>query len=212
MEKMDRRKFLRVSAFFGIAGALTGFSFWKRDRSRTTLMLITAEPQEDLVKLKRLFQQYDPLNLRVMKHPIQPSPQDITMVEDGQVQDPGARGVDSALYEFGLELRSRKHRGTTLITLEEAALQGQEVIFENNGKIVESIPLSKNYHCIDIPGELGNTQFRIKNGGISVVHSSCKHRLCEKMGEIHRGKIVCAPNRIIASVPEPMSRYDAITG
>lgn len=212
MEKMDRRKFIKVSAFLGIAGVLTGFPLWKDCRSRRTLMVITADPQNDLIKLRRLGRQYDLLNLMVTRHTVQPSPQDITIVVDGKVQDPGEKGINPALYEFSLELKSRTHPGTTLITLEEAPLQRQEVIFQNNGKIVESIPLSRNYQCVDIPGRLGNTQFRISNGGISVVHSSCKNRLCEKIGEIYRGKIVCAPNQIVASMPEQLSRYDAVTG
>jgi hypothetical protein len=212
METMDRRTFLRVSAFAGIAGVLTGFSLWKPHRSRTTFMLITADPQKDVTKLKRLAQNYDLVNPRVMKRSVLPSSQDITLVVDGQLHDPGKRITDHDLCEFALELRGRKHPGTILITLEEAPVQGKEVVFQNNGKIVESISLNRNYQCIDIPGELGNTRFRINNRRIRVVHSSCKYHLCEKMGEIEQGKIICAPNRIIASIPESVSRYDALTG
>jgi len=212
MEDMDRRQFLRVSAFFGISGVLAGFSLWETQPSRKTLMLITADPQQDLVKLKRVARQCDFLNLKVTTRPVQPSPQDITVFIAGHLHNPAESEVGRPLHEFALDLRSRNHPATVLITLEEASLPGKDVIFECNGKIVESIPVSKNYDCIDIPGELGNTRFRMKNGRIAVVHPSCTHRLCEKMGEIHRGKIVCAPNRIIASVPEPSLRYDALTG
>jgi hypothetical protein len=212
MENMDRRQFLRASAFFGISGVLAGFSLWKTVSSRKTLVLITADPRKDLVKLKRVAKHYDLFNLTVTTSPVQPTPQDITLLIDGRLQDPAESKIGSPLYEFALDLRSRTQPAAALITLEEAALPGKEVTFEYNGKIVESIPLNKKYDCIDIPGDLGNTCFRIKNGGMSVVHSSCAHRLCEKMGEIHRGKIVCAPNRIIASMPERISKYDAVTG
>ena len=211
-ENMSRRKFLGISACFGIAGVLSGFSLWKTTPNRKTIMLLTADPQKDLIRLKKVLQQYSLLHSRVTQRPVQPSAQDITILVDGQVHDPAESKMSGPLYEFAVELRSRHHAATTLMTLEEATLPGQEVIFEQNGKIVESIPVSKNYHCIDIPGEAGHTRFRIQNGAVSVVDSSCRYGLCEKMGEIQRGKIVCAPNKIIASMPEPISRYDALSG
>jgi hypothetical protein len=209
---MSRRKFLGISACFGIAGVLSGFSLWKTLPTRKTLMLLTADPQKDLIRLKKVLQQYNLLPCRVTQRAVQASAQDITILIDGQVQDPTAGNMSGPLYEFAVELKSRQHAATTLITWEEASFPGKEVIFEQNGTIVESVPISKNYHCIDIPGELGHTRFRIENGAISVVDSSCRYGLCEKMGKIQRGKIVCAPNKIIASMPEPISRYDALSG
>jgi hypothetical protein len=56
------------------------------------------------------------------------------------------------------------------------------------------------------------TVFAVDDGQVRVRSSSCRHELCRNCGKVSSGRIVCAPNRLVATVAGVRSPYDAITG
>ena len=87
------------------------------------------------------------------------------------------------------------------------------VVFEHDGQVCDQIPLHDNFARIEMPGLLGPTVFTLQDGRLSVVTSSCRHQLCKKMGARAGGRIICAPNRLVATLPRPASMgLDAVTG
>lgn len=70
----------------------------------------------------------------------------------------------------------------------------KKIVIRNNKGILEVIELNKNYNDISIHGEQGVTEIKIKNNFVSVVKSSCKHKLC--MNQHYSNNIICVPNKV----------------
>jgi len=155
----------------------------------------------------------DRFSVKMSKAPVQASAQDLTVIHNGQVIDPRGSDLSREIREFSRELRDRKNPGHTLITVSlEQSSPKHAVVFEYNGKIMERLDARKNYDRIEMPGTQGKTTFKLRDGRLSVVESSCRHNLCAKMGPVQTGKIICAPNRLVASIDADRSQFDSITG
>ncbi len=144
--------------------------------------------------------------------PIEPSRQDLTIVRGGRVIDPASE-PQGPLAELARRLRDNRTPGTFLVSLEARrppAKQG--VVFESGGKVVETIRAGRSYRSITIPGATGDTVFSLQDGVLRVVSSSCRHQLCRRSGGVRSGRIVCAPNRLVASLRGPAPGLHAITG
>ncbi len=77
--------------------------------------------------------------------------------------------------------------------------ESKEFIIETDKGIVEKINKYKKYSAINIDGSLGKTVVKIEDGKLSVVSSSCKHKLCKRQPPINNaGEVIaCVPNKII---------------
>jgi len=212
MSTMDRRKFLKISSLAGL-GAVAGISLITGRAAAHSYFLLSEYPEQDAARLTRMLPGLDRFSVTMSKAPVQASAQDLTVIKNGQVIDPRGSDLRREIQDFSRELQKRKNPGHTLVTvcLEQSSPKNT-VVFEYNGKIMERLDARKNYDRIEMPGDQGKTLFRLSEGRLSVLESSCRHNLCAKMGPVKSGKIICAPNHLIASIDVGRSKFDGITG
>jgi hypothetical protein len=143
---------------------------------------------------------------------IQPAPQDMAVVRNGRLVAPEElTGWEGELLRT---VRAHKRMGGTLLTLEERSAQPFETVeFRVDGRLVERVSLKNNYRHIEIDGPSGSSVFGVTDGSVRVERSSCRRELCKNCGAIESGRIVCAPNRLVATVNgRKAALLDAVTG
>lgn len=211
---MDRRKLLKMISLAGVGSLMAGASCWHREATRPSYFLITAQPDADRERLLRLAGLARVASLNVTTSPIQPAGQDLSIFCQGRLLDPAQdEAVARPMANFAQELRARPRRGHVLLAIEPTPPRPADVVtFEHDGVVIDRISLRKNYTHIDVPGEQGPTVFRLREGKLWVVASSCRHELCKKMGARATGAFICAPNRLVATLPSTPGVMDAITG
>jgi len=152
--------------------------------------------------------------MQITSTPIQPAGQDLSIMWNGRITDPlKEETIQLSIRSFAATLRRRKHDGQYLVTVSNLELSGRNTaIFEYNGKVIEQVSLKKDYNSIEIPGEIGSTEFEIRDGNVTVIKSSCRNHLCENQGGVSSGRIVCAPNKLVANVSNGIRQVDSITG
>lgn len=83
-----------------------------------------------------------------------------------------------------------------------------------DGKKFASLDLNQEQE-LSVGGPLGETKIIVERGYICISESPCVHKICVKMGKIHRAPqmLVCLPNRIIIKIESsPKSHsFDVIT-
>jgi hypothetical protein len=143
-----------------------------------------------------------------------PAAQDLSILGEKGLIDPVREpGPWGELSDLALELRARREPGVFLLEVEPIQPETDWTVeIQVAGKTVERVGLARNYREIPVAGRNGDTVFRLVDGAISVVRSSCRHKLCEKMGPVHTGRVVCAPNRLVALMRGAPSAVDSITG
>ena len=208
---MNRRKFLKVSSVAGL-GLVAGVPLLKAS-SGNAYYLISGSPDEDAARLLRLLSVRDRFVTEVSTMPIKPASQDLTVILNGTVIDPRSGELNNKLASFSNDMRAREAAGHTLVTVAtQNSSPKHSVTFEYEGKVVDRLGLNTDRNRIEMPGVMGKTAFRIEDGQLSVLESSCRHELCAKMGSVRSGKIICAPNKLVATVNGDHSRFDGITG
>lgn len=72
------------------------------------------------------------------------------------------------------------------------------------------IPLSDT--ILEIPGVIGQTLIRVKDGQVWVEKASCPNKVCVRQGRISKPgeTIVCLPNRVVVTI-EGAKKTDAVT-
>ncbi len=70
-----------------------------------------------------------------------------------------------------------------------------------DGKMVGRYSLHED-RTIEVPGDLGKTTVRIKQGRAGITDSPCPHKICVRMGTVGRegGMVVCVPNKVVVKV------------
>ena len=210
---MNRRQLLKTLALAGLTPWMASVVPWSPAPRYASAFLITGRPAQDLPRLLRLLG-LDPAAAHIARTPMQPAPQDLSLLHHGSLVDPLTPGVPAPLAGFAAELRARAQPGTMLLSVEPRQETPRDVVvFEHDGQVYDQIPLHHTFARIEMPGVLGPTVFTLQEGRLSVVASSCRHQLCKKMGARAGGRIICAPNRLVATLPRPASvRWDAVTG
>lgn len=211
---MNRRGFLKRASLFGAGAIAASLSFGgQTEAMENQYYLITGDPDRDTRRLLQLIGRRSGPGLQVESTSIQPSPQDLSLISGGQVVDPRNPSVPGKLQGFAAELRNRSNHAHTMVSISRASRQRNNIaMFEVNGRTVEQVDLSRDYKNIVIAGTQGNTTFQVVNGQLSVVNSSCRHHLCQKMGARKSGRIICAPNKLVASVSGIRQDLDGVTG
>ena len=213
MDNISRRQFIIRSILLGagtISGGLSLLSLCSRQRS---YFIITDKPASDLRRLLYITKiANNKANIEYAS--IRPSFQDLGIVENGRLIDPiQSHGLDPDLQNFANELRSRKRVGMHLVKVDAPGLDGNDtVVFQVNSEIVEQVSLQNNYQKIILVGEEGKTSFELQNGYLSVTQASCRHEVCKKIGPIYSGRIICAPNKLVATINPAHRLFDGITG
>ena len=210
---MNRRQLLKTLTLAGLTPLMTSFAPWDPTPRTASSFMITDRPADDLPRLLRLLG-LDPATAHITKMPMQPAAQDVSILHDGRLVDPATPGVPGALAGFAAELRARPQPGAVLVSVEpRRATPGDVVTFEYDGQVYDQVSLHRAFDRIEMPGLLGPTVFALREGQLSVLTSSCRHQLCKKMGARASGRIICAPNRLVATLPRSASmRLDAVTG
>ncbi len=205
---MNRRDWLKMLAAGAPAAVL--YPHIAQAAHSDTYLIVTDNPDRVLATIKPKL----PQNALIENRRVEPSLQDLTIIRNGAIVDPRlAADVDPGVHDLVAYLRSRSAPGTRLVTIEPHPVpRSREVRFEQAGQVVEYIDLSKSYREIVIRGTQGPTVFSLDEGRLRVVRSSCRHELCKRSGAIGSGRLVCVPNRLVASVDGSSYLYDAITG
>ena len=205
---MNRRDWLKLLAAGAPAALLASHrEGWARD---DVYLVVTDDPEPVVASILKTIGR----SARVDQRPVAPSPQDLTIIRDGAVIDPRiADGVDRPTRDLIAYLRGKRTPGTRLVTIDRGPRgRSHRVYFEHDGQIVESVDRRKSYQRIVVPGTQGSTEFSLMEGKLRVIRSSCRHELCRRSGAIRSGRIVCVPNRLVASIDGSVRMFDAITG
>jgi hypothetical protein len=209
---MNRREALRLLPLAGLAI----WSGWQPGRPLPAMAcyMVSNAPQADIDMLMRLPGFAGVRGLEITTRSMAPAAQDLTLIRGGEavdpVQDPA---VPPALAAFARSVRERPGHGHRLIAIEQGRrAPGDLVRFEVNGVVQDQVALDRNYARIAIAGAAGRTVFRLENRELTVIEASCRHELCRKVRAQGTGRIICAPNRLVATLPPGAGGVDAITG
>jgi len=213
MKIMNRRDFLKISSLVGTGAIVVGFPIWKIGRPSRSYFLVTDNPVRDVQHLLRIVDLGFHVEPSVESFPILPSGQDLGIIEEGRLIDPTRKNqIPGDLKNLAFELRSRRTKGHYLVSMEEYQKDPKNLItFEVNGLIMEQIRPGRNYNQIALQVKHGKSIFRLQDGRLSVVEASCRHELCKKIGGIQSGKIICAPNKLVATIKSDNTLLDGIT-
>ncbi len=207
---MKRRDVLKLFAF-GTAGLSSGlFTFQFLKGTAPGLVVLTHTPTRDVFFLLKHLKEYS--DYRISEQAIAPVPQDATLFFNHQLFDPEADETPRWFRMFVRSIRSRPQPARYLISLMPITeTEKNTIVIKSDGQLVDVLDVSKNYRDIIIRGPQGNTHLSIQDGKVSVVKASCKHKLCQKQGPVTEGNLICAPNRLIVSLPN-QSHLDALIG
>lgn len=214
MKMLNRRDFLKFSSLAGAGLIAGGFALVGTGRaSERSYFLLSDRPKADTEELLAMIDRPAGMPYQVTTRPAGPSTQDLTVIEAGNVIDPSKTNMlSNQLREFAIKLRSRESAGAYFVELEPKSSSSQgSVTFTVDGNIIEQIDLRSEYENIVIPGTQGDTGFSLKSGRLSVTYSACRHSVCEDMGSIQSGRIVCAPNKLVAAI-DGHAGLDGLTG
>jgi len=214
MKSMNRRNFIKISSSVGAWVFVSGLPSLKTGKPVYSYFLVTDNPVRDSKSLLHTINLNLNIKPQVESFPIQPSNQDLGIIKNGSLLDPtNTDEIPEELKSFTFKLRSRKTKGNYLVSIEEFQKVSKDIItFFVNGRMVNQVNPEKDYSCIVIEGEQGNTVFRFINGKLSVRNTSCRNQICQKTGGIRTGKIICAPNKLVATINQKQPLIDGITG
>jgi hypothetical protein len=208
MRAMTRRDLLKMLPLAGLGLWVNG----GRAQAAPAYFLLTDDPEGDLWRLTRAAPTSS-VPVAVSRTPVAASPQDLTLLVHGVPVDPLRQRVPAGVSALAAEMRRRQQPAHTLLAIEPQAVPvGSEVLFEVDGVLVERVRLDRTYHHIEIAGVQGTNVFKLEKGSLSVVRTSCRHELCRKAGARSSGRIICAPNRLVATMPQSHGLVDVVTG
>ena len=81
---------------------------------------------------------------------------------------------------------------------------GKEIIIHTENGLYDRIPSHSFYKNIEVKGPQGKTIIEVDNGVVRVVNSTCKHKLCEKVGfaSYKNDTIACLPNKVLINIQD----------
>ena len=210
---ISRRSFLKTTFLSGLGGYIFNFSPWKIERKQFSFFLVTDNPPRDIQHFLKCIPHYSIDKPGIKISSINPSDQDIGIIKNGRLLDPVRfNQLPKNMYDLAFTFRSRKTQGHFLVSIEEYQMKVKNLItFECNGQVIDKISRKKDYEKIEIRGERGKTIFKYQNGNLSVVETSCRNELCKKIGGIQSGRIICAPNKLVATVSHYNTLVDGIS-
>lgn len=209
---MNRRQLLALLA--GV-GATTAVPLLKRlsDSEAFSFFLVTDRPDQDLARLLSLLTPNRRRSAQIEVMAIAPAPQDLCLSRGATLADPVREpSVPPALRRLADGLRRRSEPGTSLLSVSDAQSGAADhiAITVSGTRMLELDP-NRSYESIEVDGPMGRTRLRLRDGSVTVAQASCRHKTCERIGARRRGRIVCAPNQLVITLPAS-SPVDALTG
>ncbi|MFQ5627287.1 MAG: NusG domain II-containing protein [bacterium] len=132
---------------------------------------------------------------------------DIVMIEGGKLVN--FRQDDSALSRYLREISHRlslpkKLADPVLLAFysdRNVASPSKVSIFRDN-YLIERIELQNDLDAYTIDGTKGSVTLAVNHGAARIIHASCKHKTCMKLGSICQPgqHLLCIPNRIRISI------------
>lgn len=212
MNKLNRRQFLKTLSFVGAGAAAVSVPLIRANAATESLFLVTSHPENDISALSAILGEKKLASADIRTTPIVPAQQDLSFIQNGHLLDPVKTGANSRISGMAAEMRKRYENGDFLVTVDFQNRRNSNFVeIEIDGEIVERIPAQRDYSDIKIEGEYGETVFRLNNRILSVTQAGCRHEVCKKMGNISAGKIVCAPNKLVATINGANPDVDSIT-
>lgn len=207
---MNRRVLIRNLSLTAAGAVLAGRFDWRHAEADASYSIVTDDPEAVLARMRAVGCSQGN-GYSVSRAAVAPSRQDLVVVKSGKLLQPDElRGWEADLMS---ELRRRRGAATHLLTIEPRSSQPEQTAdFRVNGRLIERVSLDKSYRRVVVPGYEGPTVFAIEDGQVGVRTSSCRHQLCRNCGPVRSGRIVCAPNRLVATVSGGGAAYDAISG
>ncbi len=207
---MKRREVLKIISLAGAAGLLGGVG-WLWPRSARAWVLITDRPRLDIARLRRALGR-SAKALELHYAPVEAASQDVTLIRHGRVIDPSEETtVPEGIVHLVAEMRRRSAPGHTMVILQTPVSDpAPRADVRVDGTLLLQLDPKKNYNRIEVPGRVGKTVLKWRDGRIQVVEAGCRHKLCQKMGAMEQGQLICAPNRLLVTLP-PLP-YDALVG
>ncbi|UCD39291.1 MAG: NusG domain II-containing protein [Fidelibacterota bacterium] len=210
MHRLTRRRFIQFTSagIAAIVGGMPWMKLWPQDRSYA---LISDRPEEDLKRLRKLVRAE---GADVSWTDIQPTHPDLAILADGRLLDPSqVDKTEPVLSDFLGELRLRQGAGERLIHIDRIrSARNQEITFMIDGRVVEKVDPRRDYQRIVLDGDVGSTVFRLVDGYLSVTEASCRHEICRRQGGLRTGSVICAPNKLVALLPQARRHVDGISG
>ena len=193
-------------ALLGAGGAAAAFGLRGSPESNAGYFLLTDDPDGDLMRLRRLVRLSD---VSVSSSLVSAVGQDLTIFSNGRLLDPVTHG---GLADLALMMRGRSGPATCLLQVEAASAEPRVLTIQCEGNVHEVISLDRSYRRIEVPGPAGRTVLRLDEGVLSVTEASCRHENCLKLGARSHGRIICAPNKLVATLPGRPAGYDVLAG
>lgn len=103
--------------------------------------------------------------------------------------------------------------GVVLLIVPAGSGEAGRFRIERAGDVAMTLPLNVDMDY-EVPGPLGTTVVRVRDGAVSIIESPCTHRICVAMGAARKpgAVIVCVPNEVVVRVlGESGEGHDALT-
>ena len=86
-------------------------------------------------------------------------------------------------------------------------LKRQNLLRDENGKLILSLPLSENTKQTIRCTDEGSNQFLIQDGAVTMTDADCGDKTCVKTGPIKEAgqSIVCLPHRLVITITDSSS-------
>jgi hypothetical protein len=142
------------------------------------------------------------LSFRPLQHP---SPPSFTRVSSGQIWDVRTKKLLSLWREM-----NKKNPPSSCLTVaslqtkQTANVLGNSARFCLDGRVIEEVSLKKD-RVKTFRAKNGNVNVKIEQGKVSVLSSSCRHKICCSVSPIcfTGERIVCAPNHFLLEIKGP---------
>ena len=208
---MTRRQALRMLGFGGLSLAGGATLAALRGTPAASYFLLTGDPDRDLSLLRRAAGLIA-TRTRVDLWPVRNATQDLTLVRNGSVLDPVAPGPDAGLRDLALQLRTRREPATMLMSVTgQPQTEDAMVVIARDGVVWDRLDGRRHYDRIEVPVAQGTAVLRLSDRHLTMVEAPCRHKLCQKMSAGGAGRIICAPNRLMATASF-MAATDGLTG
>lgn len=207
---MNRRTFLSLGATsLAAIGLVKGNKLFAGNlvpakQNSFSLKILTDKPELAIKYTSAILPNLTKKNIRINETPLQGSfIGDITLTQNGRLVNYKSANSIAAeqLRSIGKILQLPKNISNPVLisfSTPETNSEPEKVQIFRNNIMVDEFDLKSVNKIHTVSGIKGELSFSLKNGKVKVVDTSCKHKTCMHIGEIHHSgqEIICIPNNI----------------